>query len=365
MTIPKTNFSPNEEKPYLKIFYKYKTLYNQWSAIFNKHNVKVCFNWQRFYSEHIVMKDAINDLGGINAIWQLAFNGVPYWDSQAQSDIFFGYSNFCINNEINNKSIAKYFIISGLPNDYITQHNYDEAYSIRNELYKKGVKKIVSVFDENAGEDHRWHTGYELQQENYSKILMEMMKNKELGVIFKPKSPKFLKKRLGPVYSLLEEGIKTGRCKLLDIMNRNVSGIPTILAGLASDLVIHTDLSAGTAAIECAAIGKPVLLINRENCLYSKLNELPLNTVRFNNWDDTILAIKEFKIGKINNRIGNWGEFINYMDPFRDGLSAKRIGTYLKWIIEGYDKGIKSDSIMSLAAEKYIKKWGKDKIIYF
>ena len=42
------------------------------------------------------MKDAINDLGGISAIWQLAFNGVPYWDSQAQSDIFFGYSDFVL-----------------------------------------------------------------------------------------------------------------------------------------------------------------------------------------------------------------------------------------------------------------------------
>ena len=149
---------------------------------------------------------------------------------------------------------------------------------------------------------------------------------------------------------------------MIDGMDKFQSSYPVTLAGLASDICVHTDLSSGTAAIECAALGKPVLLIDREGEPFSKLNELPLGKVRFRNWEDTINAIIDFKPGS-KNKIGEWGDFIDQMDPFRDGLSAKRIGNYLKWIIEGFDNGLDSDQVMSLAAEKYGNLWGKDKVI--
>ena len=342
---------------------KYKRQYKQWASIFYKHNVKVLLNWQRFSSDHVAMTNAINDQGGISALWQLAFNGTPFWDSQAKGDLFFCFSKFSVSNEIANKSEVKYYIISGIPNDYSSSHLKIEANKIRKRLYKNGVKKIICVFDEGGSFDNRWHSGMELQQENYSRIIIEMLKRKELGLIFKPKSPKLLKKRLGNVYQLVEEAVKTGRCKLIDNIDRYQSSVPVTLAGLASDLVVHTDLSAGTAAIECASLGKPVLLIDREGFPFSKLNDLPLGKVRFKNWDETIVAINEFNPKNHNNLIGNWGDFINELDPFRDGLSANRIGTYLKWIVEGYEKKENPDKIMEIAAEKYGKIWGKDKII--
>ena len=254
---------------------------------------------------------------------------VFHFGTHKHSATHFTFSKFSVSNEIKNKSFSKYYIISGLPKDYSSIYLQDKARNIRNSLINNGAKKIVAVFDENGGFDERWHSGFELQEENYEKILVELMRNDELGVIFKPKAPRHLYKRLIKIKDLLNEAIKTGRCKMIDGMDKFQSSYPVTLAGLASDICVHTDLSSGTAAIECASLGKPVLLIDREGEPFSKLNELPLGTVRFRNWEDTINAIIDFKPGS-KNKIGEWGDFIDQMDPFRDGLSAKRIGNYLE-----------------------------------
>jgi hypothetical protein len=49
-------------------------------------------------------------------------------------------------------------------------------------------------------------------------------------------------------------------------------------------------------------------------------------------------------------------------DSFRDGKAAQRIGTYLKWLLEGFKAGLARDTVMADAAERYCKIWGKDKV---
>ena len=80
-----------------------------------------------------------------------------------------------------------------------------------------------------------------LQEENYEKILIELIENEDLGVIFKPKAPRYLYKRLIKIKDLLNEAIKTGRCKMIDGMDKFQSSYPVTLAGLASDICVHTD----------------------------------------------------------------------------------------------------------------------------
>ena len=226
----------------------------------------------------------------------------------------------------------------------------------------KGVKKIISVFDGKSQSDSRFHTGHGIQIENYEKILLEVNENKDIGVIFKPKHPQSLKERLGNIYNLLMETCKTGRCLILSESTKYQSPNPAILAGLASDICVHSDLSSGTAAIECAAAGKPVLLIDRE-APFSVLNKLKYGKTRFNTWTEVIDAINEFDTNNDKNEIGDWSEIIDILDPFRDGLSAQRIGNYLNCLLEGFNKNLNLDIIMENAADRYSKKWGIDKVI--
>ena len=91
---------------------------------------------------------------------------------------------------------------------------------------------------------------------------------------------------------------------------------------------------------------------------------MPKNKVIFKNWEDTIDALMEHL--QTPNGIpgfGDWSPIINDLDPFRDGKAAQRIGNYLNWLIQGFEKGLDKEEIMDNAAERYKKEWGHDKVI--
>jgi len=60
---------------------------------------------------------------------------------------------------------------------------------------------------------------------------------------------------------------------------------------------------------------------------------------------------------------GEWSSSIKEFDPFRDGKAAHRMGTYLSWLIQGYERGQDRDVILADAADKYCKQWGYDKVV--
>jgi hypothetical protein len=50
------------------------------------------------------------------------------------------------------------------------------------------------------------------------------------------------------------------------------------------------------------------------------------------------------------------------LDPFRDGRAAERMGTYLQWLVQGFQAGLDRETVMADAAERYTQRWGQDKI---
>jgi hypothetical protein len=105
-------------------------------------------------------------------------------------------------------------------------------------------------------------------------------------------------------------------------------------------------------------------LINREGLNSGKLNELEKGKVIFDSWPDAIDALYEyFQSQKGIPNFGDWSTIVNELDPFRDGLSENRKGTYLKYLMDGFNNGLDRKIILANAAEKYANKWGHDKII--
>jgi hypothetical protein len=294
----------------------------------------------------------------------MAFDGFPSLGSKTNIDIIFSHSAF--SQEIDKKLGSKYTnnIITGYPKDYAGKILKEEAAKLRKKLFERGVKKIVLSIDENSTDDSRWHTGHELQRENYSYILEKVLEFPWLGVIFKPKRASDLRRRLGSVADLLEKAKKTGRCFIYESSGRHTTLAPPILAGLSADICIHSDLSGGTPALECALGGVPTLLIDREGSPYSKLYDLPEGKVIFKDWPSAINATLEyFNSHESIPGFGDWTSIIDDLDPFRDGMAASRMGTYLKWLIDGYENGLEREEIMANAAERYKKQWGEDKVI--
>ena len=353
-----------EHKSIQKQLFEYNSTFNYWYSFFKQFNVRIWLTWYKYDNFHMAVADAISDCGGISAIWQVAFAGFPSSACEINADIIFSHSVFSQNIDKKLGSKCTNNIITGYPKDYAGQKLKEEAAQIRNKLLARGVKKIIFSIDENSIDDSRWHTGHELQRENYSFILDKVLENPWLGVVFKPKIAKTLRRRLGPVNELLDEVIKTGRCILFEDTGRLLTSAPPLLAGLVSDICIHGHLSAGTAALECALEGIPTLLIDREGCPDSKLYDLPKDKVIFNNWEDSIDAVMDHlqTPGGIPG-FGDWSPIIDDLDPFRDGKAAQRMGNYLNWLIQGFEKGLDRGTNLEETAERYRKQWGADKVL--
>ena len=71
---------------------------------------------------------------------------------------------------------------------------------------------------------------------------------------------------------------------------------------------------------------------------------------------------KGIKFVKENPKFGDWSEYIELFDPFRDGLAAHRMGTYLNWILDGFKNNKSRENILEDAANRYKDLWGEDKI---
>jgi hypothetical protein len=94
-----------------------------------------------------------------------------------------------------------------------------------------------------------------------------------------------------------------------------------------------------------------------------KILDLLDNNIIFDKWENLWESCEEYMNSKSTiNNFGDWSFIINDLDPFRDGKAAERVGTYLSWIVAGFNSGKSRDSVLSEAAQRYTAIWGEDKI---
>jgi hypothetical protein len=361
--ISKPTYYPLFKKEYkelVSITRQYNNSKSYWIGFFRKHGIKVYLSWYNVYNHHMAIGDAINQVGGVSAIWERSFLGEPNPELFTESDIFFQHSQWKANEGPGRDGKISYRIYVGFLRDYGIELLRDKALALRGRMLRNGVTKIVTVFDQNSNDEYT----HEKFRGNYVHILRALLDTPWLGVIFKPKKAETLNARLGEeVVELLDKAVSTGRCYLYDSYGENQSDIPAVLAALSADVCVHGHLYAGSAARESAYMGIPTLLVDREGHPYSKLYELEEGKVIFKNWPDTIEALLEhFRSPGGIPGFGDWSSIIDEFDPFRDGKGAYRMGTFLHWLLQGFEQGKDKNIAMSDAAEKYCKKWGDDKV---
>ncbi|MDG2348883.1 MAG: hypothetical protein P8L77_05415, partial [Gammaproteobacteria bacterium] len=353
----------SEQKHLSKLSKSYALSFKRHEKLYAKNNVRIDYDWFKYAADHAIKKNVLEKNNGIYALQQLMFDGYENEECIFESDVYFAFSNFSFEIDKKIKSKCPYYIITGYPRDYAKHHLEQEAKMIRQQLKANGANYIVAVFDENSNQDERWHTGHSLQEENYRYILELLLKEDNVGVIFKPKVARTLRSRLPKINPLLDTALQTGRCYIFEETITHTTKASPLVAGLAADISIHGHLSAGTVGLECAVHGLPCLLIDREGSK-SKLNELPKGKVVFDDWPQCIDALlTHLKSKKGIEGFGDWSSIVNDLDPFQDGLAAKRIGTYLNWMIKDFDAGFDREDILKRAAKRYAEAWGSDKVL--
>ncbi|MFA7677034.1 MAG: hypothetical protein WCY34_02570, partial [Candidatus Omnitrophota bacterium] len=181
----------------------YSAQYNYWFDFFSRYNIKLYMSWFKYDSNHCIITDALRDCGGINTVYQRAFEEFPAPETITFSDIVFGFSRKGLELEKRSNSTISYYVVTGYFGDYRFFLLRTRAKEIRDKLKSRGARNIIAFFDENSADDARWHTGHEFMRDNYDFLLRKLLNEPSLGLVLKPKVPSTLRKRLGPLAELL------------------------------------------------------------------------------------------------------------------------------------------------------------------
>lgn len=344
---------------------KYYRRREYWKRLFNEVGVKIYISHDRWNIDPVAASSAIRDNGGVSAIWQTSYYEYPTSHSSIYADLYFSFSTSIINAEKMMNSELKYIVCTGFLYDHYFKEKNQSSQLIREDLLRKGAKKIICIIDGGSKIDERWTVGATNYQNDYKFWLEKLLDQDWLGLIIKSKGPGSLKKRLGPVSELLSKAVESGRCYFSDksdYFDKNLN-FRVADAAIASDIAIHFCLYAGTAGLEAKMAGIPTLFFDRFGLKDSQFYKLGVDKVVFDDWGKMWNVIKEnFDTNKIP-LLGDWSPIIDDIDPFRDGKAAYRMNTYLNWLLEGFKKGLARDDILEMTAERYATEWGDDKVI--
>lgn len=336
--------------------------YNDWRNFFYHFHVGMNADYNDWSKERLPADQAISDLGGLAVSYQLADESTPDISRARAIDVHFGFSTGLLESERRSGSHIGQFVAVGYLRDRAFSLVRSRAGGIRRQLLERGVRFIVCFFDENSSDDQRRGPSHAFRGENYRCLLQRLLADETLGLIFKPKKPASLRRRLGPVVDMLDKALATGRCILFE---EGVVATPVLPceASQAADVAIGL-LFGTSAALESALAGTPTLLLDREGLTSHPLYALGEGRVVFRDWDSLWDALSSYRRDPSSlPGFGDWSPLLHHMDPFRDGQGARRIGSYLGWLVEGLEGGLSREAAMGLARQRYAQIWGSDKVV--
>ena len=341
----------------------YHDFRSYWSDLFAAHNVKVFTTWYKFDGVHCAITDAMEDSGGITAVYQRSYEPSPSSENTVDVDISFVFSEKAAEAERNSKSSVRYQVVTG----YLGDHRFPLlktcAKTVRQNLEERGAKHILAFFDETSSNLSKWQNDHRSMQEDYICLLEKVLSEPWFGLVIKPKVPRTLNNRLGPVAELLARAEATGRCYVFEAHDGVQASYPPAAAALAADIAVHSHIEGATAGMEAAFAGVPTLMLDQLGWTASPLYKLGVGKVVFKSWSELWEACLQNWSSKTGTpRLGDWSPMLDELDPFRDGRAAERMGTYIHWLLEGFHKDLERDTVMADAAERYCASWGADKI---
>jgi hypothetical protein len=331
---------------------------NYWEELFSSLNTKIYLSSHVMFDWPISAAAAINTLGGVSATFQQSFRNIPSPRYAVCADIDFGFSEMAKKTLQHSGANVQYYVTIGYIGDYAFDAIRSRAGGLRQRLENNGADTIIAFFDESTVDDGRWFRSHEFSRMDYKFLLERVLENKFIGVIFKPKKPLTLRRRLGEVAKLLDRALSTGRCYVFD---EDYVSSPAD-AALASDVAIHDSLWAGTAAVESALTGTPTLMLDRDGWEISNLYDLGVGKVIFHDWESLWPEILVSRRKDKTHEIGDWSKTVADLDPFRDGKAIFRMTSYLQWVLTGLSKGGKRENVLSDAAERYALHWGLENV---
>lgn len=235
------------------------------------------------------------------------------------------------------------------------------ARKYRTKLEESGVRRVVSVFDRACSPGSLCPPRYHV--EFYDKLFSWAESDGELGLIVKPKYD------TGPGAFAYDPDLEQRLNTLID------KGQAMLLLGhqhpaeaaLASDMVVALALnSAGIlSALEGArtVFWDPAQAHKGPSAQWLDGPTWEQERVVFGHMDTLIDSVsKFFDTPTAFPTLGDISSALDEIDGFRDGITASRTGSFVRWFLEGLDKELDRSTALARAVNQYSIEWGVGKV---
>jgi hypothetical protein len=271
-------------------------------------------------------------------------------------DVFFTWTPRAQNYLVPNVNRISSAVATGYSNDLVFSGKRISGEEVKKGLRARGANYVIALFDNVHGSEIAHSTAK--MEKFYLAFLEWLLEDPGLGIVIKSKKPSVIQ-RLPRVRSVLEKAEFTGRCLRLS----DEHGRLPVDASLASDLSIGVGIS--SAIIEAAIAGCRSIHADLTHLRSHEFYQWGYERIIFDDLDRLLFAIKGHKSGLAAfAEVGDWTPFLGQLDPFRDGQAGRRMGTYLRGALQGFDQGLERNEVLKQAGRRYAQQWGEDKVIF-
>lgn len=332
-----------------------------WGSFYDDFNIKINYTPEEGLAKNIAQAIAF-DIENINS---------GFLVGKQRSEIFLPHSLYCIGYHpkhiffVWNKRMGSYFrpnynqndvfIITGYTNELFRTNEDISNLNFCQKLKSEGVDFIIALFDNMYGPDV--HFSRNRMAEFYQTILQWIHDDQTMGLVIKSKKPSVIN-GLSTIHPLLRKVLESGRC----IKMENELGRFPSEASFGADMAIGCGIS--SALIEAVIGGCRGIHYDMTHLKNHEFYKWGYEKIIFDDLDRMIASLKKYKDNPRNNsELGDWTPYLNELDPFRDGKGGERTGTYMRWLLESFDKGNSRVEAIQYANKLYAEQWDSDKVI--
>lgn len=329
-----------------------------WQAFYRRFNVVVHHDAIECGLQNIAQNIALDFVDGVRVGKQGSEFYIPFGAmiGYYPDHIFFSWNSRMPTYLQADRNRTDFCIVSGFPHNASFDKDRNDSHCLQKVLKDAGGQFLVTLYDNMFSID--LHYSKTMMISLYRNFLKWVIEDPEVGLIIKSKKPHVLD-ALPEIHDLLASAENTGRCIQLD----NVYGRLPSDAAYGANIAVGIGISSAAteAVITAGCRGVHCELTGLHSHLYYQWG---YGNVIFDDLDRLIMALKRYKENPENEpELGDWSSYIDKLDPFRDGRGGERIGTYMRWLLDRFDKGNNRDQAIQYANTLYVKQWGEDKVI--
>lgn len=326
-----------------------------WLQFFRAHDVKVHLLIEEPGLQNVAQRAALRIAGGITVGRQRSDLVVGSRTlGNFPSDVFLVWNRAAVETVVDSRSRVPLCLVTGFVYDRAFAENRDMAWRIRRRFGTE-VEFVVALFDNIFGPEKFYSKSTMLSF--YEPFLEWAREDSTVGFLIKPKKREFFD-RLDRIPGRLDKLAAERRCFVLgdraSVLPSTVAMAADVSVGIGISSAVTEALISAQRAVYCDVTGF------REAPHY----EWAPGRVLFSNPEETVGALRAFRRGEDEARhVGDPGEHLEKLDPFRDGKAGARAGWAIGELLRLLERGVTPAAAREEVARRYADRWGDATLI--